>query len=76
MRLLFLLATATLLCAAGPQPDTIGPPATGSMYNWNNVHRPQLRPSQEEVTSQATGSEQTTGAQGQGGRGAAHGGGG
>lgn len=77
MRRMILLTTVAVLAGGAAQPATLGPPVTGSMYNGNNAHpswRQQSAPGQ--VTGHAQGSETTTGAHIQGGRGAAHGGGG
>ena len=76
MQCFFLLATALALSAAAPQPATLGPPTTGSMYNGNNAHSPQLQPSQVQAANQGQNNEDTTGAHIPGGQGAAHGAGG
>jgi hypothetical protein len=74
-------ATSILLAAAAPMPATLGPPATGSMYNGNNVHPPDLGPPDAQAAAAGqsdvrTNGQGATGANIQGGRGAAQGGGG
>jgi hypothetical protein len=73
MRLPCLLLAAAMLCAAAPQPATLGPPVTGSMYDGNNAH-PAPRTQQSQQGNEAAGGAATTGAQNKNGHGAAHGG--
>jgi hypothetical protein len=81
-QVVLVAATSILLAAAAPMPATLGPPATGSMYNGNNVHPPNLGPSGPQAPatgappSTETDGQGATGANIQGGRGAAQGGGG
>ncbi len=79
-KLMLLAAVSLPLMAAAPSNATLGPPVTGSMYNGNNVHPPNLQDSGQEAQMQRTTesgqSNDTTGAQVHGGHGAAQGGGG
>ncbi len=70
-----LVAAAVLLGAAAPA--TLGPPVTGTMYNGNNAHPPQLAQPQPGQASPAAQNSRTgaTGADLGGGHAASSGGG-
>lgn len=79
LRMLSLVLVSWLLAAAPPSP-TLGPIATGSMYNGNNAQPPKLQDTgnaaAEQNATKAEEGQDTTGAHVTGGRGAAQGGGG
>lgn len=88
-QVVLVAATSILLAAAAPMPATsaapmpatLEPPATGSMYDGNNVHPPNLAPPDQQAPAAGHSDAQTngqaaTGANIQGGHGAAQGGGG
>jgi hypothetical protein len=78
-RIVKLAAATMLLAAAGDQPATLAPPVTGSMYNGNNAHAADLpqtgQPSPASQPKVEVSGQGATGANIQGGHGAAQGGG-
>jgi hypothetical protein len=76
MRLALLILAASVQAAAAAQPATLRPPETGSMYNGNNARPPRQTERESRMPDQSAGTHVRTGAEGPGGRGARHGGGG
>lgn len=74
-----MLLAATPLLLAATQPQTLAPRVTGSMYNGNNAHPPQLQASQQPAGMSAVidsqSQDQNTASQPQGRRSAEGGGG-